>query len=391
MRLAVLLPAASLFVRGSVVLDFRSRAAETNGWTFSGTTYNADRGLKFAQVDAFAESPAHASAVTSVTVVTYCSGARLDEPFRVEVRNAAAAWTTCEPAIGYVYCKYATNTFSFAAADDVRVVRVRSAAMDEVPGNYYLTALVLRGVDDEETPDVDPPPGGDDPPGELDPLTDHARGAWRVSEFEDGVRTETFDWVTNVLKATVWTNGVTVAGFHAYKNGDVIDTIGRDSGRATKAGLYASATSGVWNARSLSLLGSGSAALSLELPLLNDSPTQQAIGCVDVSFTAYQWTFPDKGERTLSAAWAVTRTLARPDAWRTCGSAALVSSGTAPTNCTYRAVSLSLSTGKILVPPGGLFWMRWSTEKATGAPMVGVGDVQVRISFLAEPTVLTFR
>ena len=357
--------------------DFRQKSA-TNGWSLAGTSYSSDRGLKFAEAGAFAQRGDYGGAVTSVTVVTYCSGARLDDPFALAAGATAGGLVDREPPIAYVYTRYATNTFAFAEAEDVRVVRVRSTADGEVKGNYYLTALGVAYAG--ETPEAVPPPGGEAEPGEATPVD--ADGCWRVSEFADCRRGEDFAWALGVTKTTPWENGVTVPGFHAFRNGVAVTSAGRDSGRATAAGLYASRAADAERPRGLSLLGSGATAVALELRVLNDG--REPLAGARVAFDACQWTFPESEARELAFDWAVTRTASRPpdDAWRTEAAAGCASRpGPAAEGEAFAVAPRTVSLSAARVPGCGVLWLRWSLPKKAGSPMLGVADVRVELVY----------
>lgn len=356
--------------------DFRDKAS-TNGWCLTGTTYSADRGLKFAEVGAFAQRADFGGPVTSVVVVTYCSGTRLDEPFTVAAGASPDALVDREPPIAYVYTKYATNVFTFAAGEGVRAVRVRSNAETEVKGNYYLTAVGIGWEGEASQPD---PPSAEDAPPTETPLED-VETMWRISDFTGGSMREDFAWTTNVAKATPWTNGVTVAGFHALKNGVALTRIGKDSGRATSAGLYASRSSDSGGPWSLSMLGSSGNDIALELRVLNDRI--EPLDGAQVAFDACQWTFPESASRTMSFAWAVTRTPAHPaeTAWRVDAEAGFASLA-APTGKASFAVSPRTSAIRgIPVPGGGVLWLRWFVPRGAACPMLGVGDVRLSLAF----------
>ena len=363
-------------VHGIRWTDFRQKTA-TNAWSLAGTTYSADRGLKFAEVGAFAQRADFGGPVTSVVVVTYCSGTRLEEPFTVAAGASPGALVDREPPIAYVYTKYATNVFDFAAGEDVRAVRVRSNAETEVKGNYYLTAVGVGWEGEASQPD--PPSAEDAPP--VETLLEDAETMWRVSDFTGGTMREDFAWTTNVAKATPWTNGVTIAGFHALKNGVALTRIGKDSGRATSAGLYASRSADPGGPWSLSMLGSSANDIALELRVLNDRI--ESLDGAHVAFDAYQWTFPESPSRTMSFAWAVTRTPVRPAeaAWRVDGEAGFASLA-APTGKASFAVSSRVSqTRGTPVPGGGVLWLRWLVPRGAACPMLGVGDVRLTLAF----------
>ncbi len=225
-------------------------------------------------------------------------------------------------------------------------------------------------------------------------------GVWRTSDFVGGLKVADFGMVTNVIKVIDWTNGVSVAGFHAYTDGEVEEQLRRDSGKASAAGLYASAMKEEGRApvHSLSLLAAGKKDVALELRILNDAPAERILCGADVAFTAYQWTFTTNsaGERvaqTLAVDWAVTtRAGVRPAEtdWRTVEDAAFAADEK-PASASYRAAARSFVTGEIDVPAGGMLWVRWRVGECTHAPMLGVGDVRVKIAFRREPTVLIIR
>lgn len=346
---------------GASWIDFRPRTAATNGWTFSGIAWSSERGLKFTAPDAAAESPLSMDVLTSLVTVTYCSGARVDRPFVVLAGPDPGHLVVRDPPIAYVYTKYATNTFAFAAAEGVRVVRIRCNVEGEVKGNYYLTAAGLGSGD---------APAPDDPP-----AADEGTGAWRMSEFAGGSRGEDFAWATNVTKATTWENGVTVPGFHAFRNGEAVVSIGRDSGKAVVAGLYASCPGD--GRRTLSLLGSSGAEVALELHVLNDGC--EALAGAEVAWEACQWTFPESEPRALSFEWAVTRTAERPaeGAWREADGTGLESVAAPPAGTAGVVAPRRAPCGHPGVPPGGMLWLRWRAPRLAGSPMFGVGDVRV--------------
>ena len=362
LALALLFAPAAEGVRWT---DFRQRDA-TNGWQTAGTSYSSDRGLKFAEPGAFAQRASDGGAITSVTVVTYCSGARLDAPFTLAAGATADALVPREPPIAYVYTRYATNAFTFAEAEGIHVVRILSTAEGEVKGNYYLTAVGEARTG--EDPEGGTSSGGEASPGDVG-------GCWRVSEFAGGARCEGFAWATNVTKATPWENGVTVPGFHAFRNGEAVVSVGRDSGRAAVAGLYASCPAD--GPRTLSLLGSSGAEMTLELHVLNDG--REALAGAQVEWAACQWTFPESEPRALSFDWAVTRTAERPaeDAWRKEEGAGLASVPAAPDGAAGVAVARAASCDRAGLPPGGMLWLRWRAPRLAGCPMFGVGNVRV--------------
>ena len=352
-----------LLLEGAVWIDFRQRTEATNGWTFAQTAYSAERGLKFAASDSAAESPVSLDVLTSLATVTYCSGTRVDRPFVVLAGPDPEHLVVREPPIAYVYTRYATNTFAFAESEGVRVVRIRANVEGEVKGNYYLTAVKLGGGEAEP---------------EAPPAADETAGAWRVSAFAGGVRREDFAWAAGVTKATPWENGVTVPGFHAFRNGVAVVSAGRDSGRATAAGLYAS--QGGEGPCTLSLLGSSGAEMALELHVLNDGT--EALAGARVEWTACQWTFPGTGTRTLAFDWAVTRTLARPaeDAWRGGDGADFASVDAPPEEEAGPVVAARMADcGRPGIPPGGMLWLRWRAPRLAGCPMFGVGRVRVAL------------
>lgn len=349
--------------------DFRLKTADTNGWTFCGTTRSSDRGLKFTSADAYVQTPLQAGAVTSCLVVTYCSGARVDAPFIVSAGSSPDRLYRRDPPIAYVYTRYLTNEYAFAAGEDVRTVRVRANFSGEAKGNYYVTAIGLAAVGD-----VDEEPAPDGPVGEV------VEDGWRVSEFAGVSRTEDFAWTTNVVKATPWENGVTVPGFRAYRGGVAVASIGRDSGRATVAGLYASRTDDPDGPRTLSLLGSSGSDVALELQVLNDR--EAPLGGAQVAFDACQWTFPEAESRTLAFAWAATTNAVRPaaDAWREDAAAAFASVPDPPAGASVFASRRFSASGPVAVPPGGALWLRWRVARLAGSPMLGVGRVKLTLA-----------
>ncbi|MGN0847328.1 MAG: hypothetical protein ACI4RA_08095 [Kiritimatiellia bacterium] len=125
-------------------LDFRASPPAADGWSMSGTTLNADRGLKFAEPGAFLTSPLYEGAVTSVTVVTYCSGTRIENPFIVSAGATEASFFDRGPYIGYVGNTYVTNEFVFGADESVHGVKIRLNAAGGVPGNYYVTSVAVK-------------------------------------------------------------------------------------------------------------------------------------------------------------------------------------------------------------------------------------------------------
>ena len=356
------------------VFDFRQGADVPDGWTCVGTAANAERGLKLAETGAYVESPVFAEAVTSLVVVTYCSGGRIDEPFGVLTGSDAGRLFELG-RIPYVYTRFATNTYSFYASEDVHVVRIRGTAEGEVRGNYYLSAVEV--VREGEAPPREEPSGPDV----------SATDDWRRSTLVGAGRAEDFAWTTNVVKATPWTNGATVPGFHAFRNGAAVTSVGRDTGRSTAAGLYASRAGDV---RSLSLLGTSGSAVTLELHVLNDGPDR--LTGAEVSFDACQWTFPEGDPRTLGFAWAVTPTGARPEegGWRPDPAASYVSRPAAPEPGAPVVAPRASSSGRIAVPPGGRLWLRWSVERLPASPMLGVGNVRLRL-LSHDATVLLLR
>ncbi len=358
----VFLCTCGLLLEGAVWIDFRQRTEATNGWTFAGTSFNAERGLKFAAPDSAAESPVSLDVLTSLATVTYCSGTRVDRPFVVLAGPDPEHLVVRDPPIAYVYTRYATNTFAFAESEGVRVVRIRSNVEGEVKGNYYLTAVKLG--DGEAKPEPEAPPAADG-----------AAGSWRVSAFTGAARREDFAWAAGVTKATPWENGVTVPGFHAFRNGEAVASAGRDSGRATAAGLYAS--QGGDGPCTLSLLGSSGAEMALELHVLNDGT--EALAGARVEWTACQWTFPGTGTRTLAFDWAVTRTPARPaeDAWRGGDGADFASVDAPPEEAGAVVAARAADCGGPGIPAGGMLWLRWRAPRLPGCPMFGVGRVRV--------------
>jgi len=201
--------------------------------------------------------------------------------------------------------------------------------------------------------------------------------------------------VTTVDKTTPWSNGETIRGFYLFKGKDPVYSIGKDSGKASVAGAYASYTNDVANSHSLSLLGTSGSDVTLELRILNDSPTGKVLCGADVSFLAYQWTFPENGVgKRLMCSWAVTDGASvRPadSAWTVDDAADLMAVTAPPEGQTYRVEARSSSTGRITVPVGGMLWIRWQVANMSGSPMLGIGDVRVRIQLLKLPTVIHFR
>lgn len=128
---------------GWTEIDFRETKPETNDWTLAGTTVSRDRGLKFAELGSFLKSPMYGGAITSITVVTYCSSTRIDFPFVVSVGTAENAFINCG-FIGYAANRYVTNSFSFGEASAIHGMKIRLDAKEEVSGNYYVTSLAVR-------------------------------------------------------------------------------------------------------------------------------------------------------------------------------------------------------------------------------------------------------
>ena len=221
-----------------------------------------------------------------------------------------------------------------------------------------------------------------------------ATSVWRVSEFVNGEKSEDFGLTTNILKETSWDNGESIAGFHAFAGGQEVTSIRKDSGKSTIAGLYASFTNDAAGAHSLSLLGTSGKDVSLELRIVNDSPVRKVLSGADISYLAYQWTFPEKGtKRTLEASWAVTETATiRPDesAWMP-AEAPFIAGVEPEEGKTYRREHRGFSTGTIAVSPGGMLWIRWRVAKESNSPMLGVGDIRVRVEFRRLPMVIHFR
>ncbi len=236
---------------------------------------------------------------------------------------------------------------------------------------------------------------------EIDLAHSPAFGAWRTSTFANGVKAADFASVMNLASSSMtWTNGVTVAGFHAYKKGEDVTTIGRDDGNETTAGLYA--TSKAWADgsldQSLSLLGSGSNDIALELHILNDHPIRKVLCGATIDFTAYQWTFTTNRvgaivEQRLSVDWAVTEDAsARPadSAWQEVEEVSFAAEAK-PEDAEYRREELLFDVDGVHVPFGGMLWIRWRVGKMSYSPMLGVGDVRVRIAYKRESTVLFVR
>lgn len=129
---------------GWTEIDFRENRPETNNWTMAGTTISRDRGLKFAELGSFLKSPMYGGAITSITVVTYCSGTKIDFPFIVSAGSAEASFIDCGPSIGYVNITYVTNEFVFAEGAKIHGMKIRLNAGGEVKGNYYVTSVAVR-------------------------------------------------------------------------------------------------------------------------------------------------------------------------------------------------------------------------------------------------------
>lgn len=226
-------------------------------------------------------------------------------------------------------------------------------------------------------------------------LAKAGQGAWRVSQFVGGVKAESCGWVTNVSQRMVWENGETLPGFHAFVNGEPVTAIGYDSGLAVAAGLYASSTNGEeTSVHSLSLHASGDREVAVVLRIVNDSPTQKAVGGAELDFTAHQWSFPETGVRTMVAEWAATDgdVWPREEDWAAGDEEAVFASVSAlAEDEVHHAAARRLRTGRCLVPACGCLWFRWRVARATGSPMFGVSDVRVRIDFLKDPSVLFLR
>ena len=361
--------------------DFRLKTADTNGWTFCETVRSTDRGLKLATSDAYVQTPLQAGAITSCYVVTYCSGARADTPFAVLAGTSPGRLILRDPPISYVYTRYLTNAYVFAAAADVRTVRIRANFPEEAKGNYYVTAIGLMVQGDTVEEPVPEP--------EV-PEETCVTGGWKVSECIGGVRLEDFAWTTNVVKATPWENGVTIPGFYAYRNGTEIGSIGRDSGRATVAGLYASRAESPDGPRTLSLLGSSGSDVALELQVVNDR--SDVLTGARVAFDVCQWTFPEAEPRTLSFAWAATQTMSRPaeGEWREDGQAAYVSVAAPPEGSPMVVTHRLSASGPVAVPSGGALWLRWRVARLAGSPMLGVGRVKLTL-FRPHPFTMIVR
>ena len=222
-----------------------------------------------------------------------------------------------------------------------------------------------------------------------------AMGVWRVSGFENGKMSETFDAVTNISKGMPWVNGLSVVGFHAFKGGEEVASISKDSGSSTKGGLYASYTNDSVQAHSLSLLGTSGGDMALELRILNDAPTKKSLCGADISFEAYQWTFPEGcSGKHLEVMWAVTETAAiHPEEsdWTLAEDAVFVAAAEADEGRTYRRERRQFATGEITVPANGMLWIRWRVAKASKSPMLGVGDVRVQVEFRKLPTTIYLR
>ena len=222
-----------------------------------------------------------------------------------------------------------------------------------------------------------------------------ATSVWRVSEFVSGEKSEDFGLATNILKETPWSNGTSVAGFHAFMGGQEVTSIRKDSGKSTVAGLYASFANDADGTHSLSLLGTSGKDVSLELRIMNDTPGRKVLCGADAAFRAYQWTFPSNGVgRKLEVAWAVTETaVVRPDesAWSTVEEAAFAAVEEPEEGRAYRSEPRRISTGAITVPSEGMLWLRWRVAREANSPMLGVGNVRVRVDFRRLPTVIHFR
>ena len=129
---------------GWMEIDFRENRSETNNWTMAGTTVSQKRGLKFAGPGSFLKSPMYGGAITSITVVTFCSSTRIDYPFIVSVGTAENSFRDCDPRIEYALNQYVTNSFSFGEASAIHGMQIRLNASGEVKGYYYVTSVAVR-------------------------------------------------------------------------------------------------------------------------------------------------------------------------------------------------------------------------------------------------------
>ena len=129
---------------GWTEIDFRENRPATNDWTMAGTSPNRERGLKFAEAGAYLKSPINEGSITSVTVVTYCSGIKIDFPFIVSAGSTEESFIDCGPSIRYVNITYVTNEFVFAESAKIHGMKIRLNASGEVKGNYYVTSVAVR-------------------------------------------------------------------------------------------------------------------------------------------------------------------------------------------------------------------------------------------------------
>lgn len=241
---------------------------------------------------------------------------------------------------------------------------------------------------------------GGDSGGSSDGI-DFTSNAWRISQMADWAEVADFSMVTNVEKATDWSNGLSIPGFYAFKNGVEETQIRANSRKATIGGLYASYTNNYRNVTtySLSLLGGGSAEMTLVLPICNDNPGGKILIGATIGFTAYQWTFKGEGseERNFFVEWAVTDkehadSLPGDDEWNVAEDLTFVSVPTLDEKATHRQEDRVLTLSGIEVPPDGMLLIRWRVEKETKGVMFGLGNVGVTdVRFKRLPTLIRLR
>ena len=378
---------ASLF-GGTDFVDFRTdRTAE--GWELGNTVYNRDRGRKFVADGDAITSPAAASAVTSATVVVSFTVSNAPVPrFHVLAGPDDEHLGEVDVVTNRIVNLFTTNRFSFAEADQVRILRIVADRNGNDRTNPFVVAAGF-GL----PPDPEPPPLPEQIPPPL-----------RLSTVPPGAWQETFDSCTNLFPGTAnscaWSNGVTLPPWQAFQDGEAPTTLARNKGGKASVGLYAYwASNEVVRTYALGMnVGSEAKACMWGVVFAND--TVRRLKEFSLGYTGRQFGFHNTAAQTVSVEWLVTNALVGVDvvgAWNEVPSLTFTTpaigrgdelvSGVAPPVETRLAGALD----GVRVEPGELLLIRWRRTHVTNAAALGVDDVQLTWTRAREPMLLLVR
>ncbi len=228
---------------------------------------------------------------------------------------------------------------------------------------------------------------------------------WKTSGFKqnaqhEDTRHEDFGYVTNITKAVEWLNGISIQGFYARKDEKLANKIMRDTRKSKTGGLYSSYTNKNNYCWSLSLLSTGSADTSVELQTLND--TTKTSQEVKFEFDTYQWTFSGKTNAVLSYSYAITKDVLIPPKssdWikietnSPCVTQQTIIEKTDPAQIDEYGYSKERNV--VILPinlePNEMLYFRWTHNKVSNAPMLGIGNLTVSIVWKKKSFVFIVR